>query len=190
VQIGPWSLSNEFVALGVFLAAAFTDLLDGYLARRWNQITTVGMLLDPIADKLLISASLVALVQVHRVPSWMAVLIIGREFAVSGLRSIAAAEGYMIQAGELGKSKMVAQVAAIALVLLSIDFPVYETAARVCLWGAMAFALASAAQYFGQFWRKVDEGVKARRRTELLQLEGERRKTAIRVSAEVEKNQL
>jgi CDP-diacylglycerol--glycerol-3-phosphate 3-phosphatidyltransferase len=190
VQIGPWPLSNEFVALGVFLAAAFTDLLDGYLARRWNQITTVGMLLDPIADKLLISASLVALVQVHRVPGWMAVLIIGREFAVSGLRSIAAAEGYMIKAGELGKSKMVAQVAAIALVLLSIDFPVYETAARVCLWGAMAFALASAAQYFGQFWRKVDEGVKARRRMELLQLEGDRRKTAIRVAAEAEKNRL
>jgi CDP-diacylglycerol--glycerol-3-phosphate 3-phosphatidyltransferase len=190
LQIGPWALSNELVALGVFLVAAFTDLLDGYLARRWNQITTVGMLLDPIADKLLISASLVALVQIHRVPGWMAVLIIGREFAVSGLRSIAAAEGYTIAAGELGKSKMVAQVAAIALVLLSIDFPVYETAARACLWGSMAFALASAAQYFGHFWRKVDEGVKARRRMELLQLEGERRKTAMRVSAEVEKNRL
>jgi CDP-diacylglycerol--glycerol-3-phosphate 3-phosphatidyltransferase len=190
VQIGPWSLTNEFVALGVFLVAAFTDLLDGYLARRWNQITTVGMLLDPIADKLLISASLIALVQIHRVPGWMAVLIIGREFAVSGLRSIAAAEGYMIKAGELGKSKMVAQVAAITLVLLSIDFPAYETAARACLWGAMGFAMASAAQYFGQFWRKVDERVKARRRMELLQLESERRKTAIRLSAEVEKNRL
>jgi len=72
LQIGPWSVSNEFVALGVFLVAAFTDLLDGYLARRWNQITTVGMLLDPIADKLLISASLVALVQIHRVPAgWL-----------------------------------------------------------------------------------------------------------------------
>lgn len=190
LQFGPWSVSNELVALGVFLAAAFTDLLDGYLARRWNQITTVGMLLDPIADKLLISASLIALVQVHRVPGWMAVLIIGREFAVSGLRSIAAAEGYMIKAGELGKSKMVAQVVAISLVLLSVDFPIYETAARVCLWGAMAFALASAAQYFGQFWRKVDEGVKARRRMELLQLEGERRKSALRVPAEAEKNRL
>ena len=190
LQLGPWFVSNELVALGIFLVAAFTDLLDGYLARRWNQITTVGMLLDPIADKLLISASLVALVQVHRVPGWMAVLIIGREFAVSGLRSIAAAEGYMIKAGELGKSKMVAQVVAISLVLLSVDFPVYETAARACLWGAMAFALASAAQYFGQFWRKVDEGVKARRRMELLQLEGERRKTAMRVPAEPEKNRL
>ncbi len=191
LQFGPWSLSNELVALGVFLVAAVTDLLDGYLARRWNQITTVGMLLDPIADKLLISSTLIALVQVHRVPGWMAVLIIGREFAVSGLRSIAAAEGYMIAAGELGKSKMVAQVAAISLVLLSVEFPVYETAARVCLWGAMAFALASAAQYFSLFWRKVDEGVKARRRMELLQLEGGRRKTmraSAAAAAEAEKN--
>jgi CDP-diacylglycerol--glycerol-3-phosphate 3-phosphatidyltransferase len=192
LQIGPWFVSNELVALGVFLAAAFTDLLDGYLARRWNQITTVGMLLDPIADKLLISASLIALVQVHRVPGWMAVLIIGREFAVSGLRSIAAAEGYTIAAGELGKTKMVVQVIAISLVLLSVDFPAVDKAAWVCLWGAMAFALASAAQYFGLFWRKVDEGVKARRRMELLQLENERRKAAMRVGAEaeVEKNRL
>lgn len=192
LQIGPWLVSNELVALGVFLAAALTDLLDGYLARRWNQITTVGMLLDPIADKLLISSSLIALVQVHRVPGWMAVLMIGREFAVSGLRSIAAAEGYTIAAGELGKTKMVAQVVAISLVLLSVDFPGLEKASWVCLWGAMAFALASAAQYFGLFWRKVDEGVKARRRMELLQLENERRKATVRVAAEAEaeKNRL
>jgi len=184
VQCGPWLLSSEMIALAIFLAAALTDLLDGYLARRWNQITTVGMLLDPIADKLLISAALIALVQVHRVPGWMAVLIIGREFAVSGLRSIAASEGYTIAAGELGKSKMVAQVAAISLVLLSVDFPVYEVAARVCLWGAMLFALLSAASYFRQFWHKVDESVKARRRIELLQLEGERRKAAMRPAGE------
>jgi CDP-diacylglycerol--glycerol-3-phosphate 3-phosphatidyltransferase len=184
VQCGPWLLSSEMIALAIFLAAAFTDLLDGYLARRWNQITTVGMLLDPIADKLLISAALIALVQVHRVPGWIAVLIIGREFAVSGLRSIAASEGYTIAAGELGKSKMVAQVAAISLVLLSVDFPVFEVAARVCLWGAMVFAMLSAAAYFRQFWHKVDESVKARRRIELLQLEGERRKASLRVPGE------
>ena len=116
-------LSNEMLALGIFLCAAFTDLLDGYLARRWNQVTTVGMLLDPIADKLLISAALISLVQVKRVPGWMAILIIGREFAVSGLRSIAASEGYTIKASELGKTKMVTQVIAISLILLAVDFP-------------------------------------------------------------------
>src|SRR5271166_2186433 len=96
-----WSdqpIANEFVALIIFLVAAGTDLLDGYLARRWGQITTVGTLLDPIADKLLISAALISLVQIKLVPAWMVVLIIGREFAVSGLRSIAAAEGYTIRA--------------------------------------------------------------------------------------------
>src|ERR1700682_3243152 len=103
-------ITNEFIALIIFWAAAGTDLLDGYLARRWGQITTVGTLLDPIADKLLISAALISLVQIRRLPGWVAILIIGREFAVSGLRSIAAAEGYMIRASELGKSKMVAQV--------------------------------------------------------------------------------
>src|SRR5438132_9032633 len=100
-------MSHDLFALGIFLVAAATDLLDGYLARRWGQITTVGTLLDPIADKLLIMAALVSLVEIRRVPGWMVVLIIGREFAVSGLRSIAAAEGYTIKASELGKTKMV-----------------------------------------------------------------------------------
>src|SRR6202030_3669334 len=111
-------ISREIFALAVFLAAAATDLLDGWLARRWGQVTTVGTLLDPIADKLLISAALVSLVDIHRVPAWIVILIIGREFAVSGLRSIAAAEGYTIRASDLGKTKMVLQVVAIAMVML------------------------------------------------------------------------
>src|ERR1700674_1151082 len=91
----PLPVPGEIFALAVFLAAAATDLLDGYLARRWGQVTTVGTLLHPIADKLLISAALISLVAKQRVPAWMVILIIGREFAVSGLRSIAAAGGYM-----------------------------------------------------------------------------------------------
>src|ERR1700727_2108058 len=117
------AVTNEWLALGFFLAAAGTDLLDGYLARRWKQVTTVGTLLDPIADKLLISAALISMVQIRRVPAWMVVLIIGREFAVSGLRSIAAAEGYTIQASDLGKTKMITQVIAISMILLSIHWP-------------------------------------------------------------------
>jgi len=107
LQLGDKLLvANHFFAVTVFLAAALTDLLDGYLARRWKQVTTVGTLLDPVADKLLISAALISLVEIRLLPGWMVILIIGREFAVSGLRSIAAAEGYTIKAGELGKSKM------------------------------------------------------------------------------------
>src|SRR3954453_2713865 len=94
---GILGINKEFLALAIFLAAAATDLLDGYLARKWGQITTVGTLLDPIADKLLVSSALIALVQVRVVPAWMTIVVIGREFAISGLRSIAAAEGYIIQ---------------------------------------------------------------------------------------------
>jgi CDP-diacylglycerol--glycerol-3-phosphate 3-phosphatidyltransferase len=175
-EVSGWQISNQMAALVIFLAAAATDLLDGYLARRWNQITTVGMLLDPVADKLLISAALVSLVQIHLVPSWMAVLIIGREFAVSGLRSIAAAEGFTIQASELGKTKMVLQVAAIAMTLVAADWPAAHPAAAAALWGAMVFGLVSAAGYAREFWRRIDESVKERRRIELLRLERERRR--------------
>lgn len=182
LRFKPLGLSKEQVALAIFLSAAFTDLLDGYLARRWNQVTTVGMLLDPIADKLLISAALISLVQVQRVPGWMAVLIIGREFAVSGLRSIAAAEGYTIKASDLGKSKMVTQVLAVALILLAADTPEFTVWAWAALWGAMIFSIASAIQYFIMFWRGVDESIKLRRRTELLQMEKERRKAAMRAA--------
>ncbi|MBI4893959.1 MAG: CDP-diacylglycerol--glycerol-3-phosphate 3-phosphatidyltransferase [Acidobacteria bacterium] len=175
-------LSNEVVALAIFLAAAATDLLDGYLARRWNQITTVGMLLDPIADKLLISAALIGLVQVHRVPGWMAVLIIGREFAVSGLRSIAASEGYTIQASELGKTKMVTQVLAIALTLAAVEQVWLAGTARFMLWGTMVFALVSAADYARKFWHKIDESIKERRRMELIRLERGRRKAVRRAN--------
>src|ERR1035438_5540382 len=123
VWMRPFAVTNEWLALAIFLVAAGTDLLDGYLARRWKQVTTVGTLLDPIADKLLISAALISLVQVRVLPGWMAVLIVGREFAVSGLRQIAAAEGYTIKASDLGKTKMFAQVVAISCLLLAVRHP-------------------------------------------------------------------
>src|ERR1700712_1814958 len=92
------AVPHDDLALIIFWAAALTDLLDGYFARRWKQVTTIGTLLDPIADKLLVSAALISLVEVGVIRSWLVVLLVGREFAVSGLRSIASAEGYTIQA--------------------------------------------------------------------------------------------
>jgi len=171
-----FSIENEFLALAIFLVAASTDLLDGYLARRWGQVTTVGTLLDPIADKLLISAALISLVQVRELAGWMAVLIIGREFAVSGLRGIAAAEGYVIHASDMGKTKMVTQVTAISLVLLSIHFPDFRGFALLWMYGVVFFGVASAAGYFHKFWRKVDDSIKMRRRKELLQMDRTRRR--------------
>ncbi|MBI4875079.1 MAG: CDP-diacylglycerol--glycerol-3-phosphate 3-phosphatidyltransferase [Acidobacteria bacterium] len=173
-----FTLTNEILALAIFLAAAATDLLDGYLARRWKQVTTVGTLLDPIADKLLISAALIALVQVHVMDAWMAILLIGREFAVSGLRAIAASEGYTIRASELGKSKMIMQVAAVSLLLLSMHWKHLTPIALVFLWGAVLFSLASAVDYARKFWRGIDEKVKLRRRRELLRLDRRRKREA------------
>lgn len=170
---------RNFWALAIFLVAAATDLLDGYLARRWKQITTVGTLLDPIADKLLISAALISMVQIRRIPGWMVVVIVGREFAVTGLRSIAAAEGYTIKASDLGKTKMVSQVVAISLVMLSVRFPGFTRAAEIALWTVVVFGVASAIGYFMKFWRKVDDSIKTRRRRELLRWERQKKRASI-----------
>lgn len=171
-------LGNEMLALLIFLIAAFTDMLDGYLARKWSQITTLGMLLDPIADKLLISASLIALVEVKAVPAWVVILIIGRDFAISGLRSIALSEGYLIPASDLGKTKMILQVAAVGLAMASLRLPEWRTAASLALWAAVIFTIVSAIDYTRQFWRKIDISVKRRRRRELLLLDRSRRQSA------------
>jgi CDP-diacylglycerol---glycerol-3-phosphate 3-phosphatidyltransferase len=177
LQVGNKLLvANDFFALTVFLAAAFTDLLDGYLARRWKQVTTVGTLLDPVADKLLISAALISLVEIRLLPGWMVILIIGREFAVSGLRSIAAAEGYTIKAGELGKSKMMLQVIGVTLVMLSMRWAALRTLALTAMWAVVVLGLASALDYFRSFWRKVDTSIKLRRRRELIVLERQKRR--------------
>jgi CDP-diacylglycerol--glycerol-3-phosphate 3-phosphatidyltransferase len=169
-------IANDFFALIVFLAAALTDILDGYLARRWKQVTTVGTLLDPVADKLLISAALISLVEIRLLPGWLVILIISREFAVSGLRSIAAAEGFTVKAGELGKSKMTLQVTGVALVLLSVRWSFLRTYAIAAMWGVVLFGLASAIDYFRKFWKKVDTSIKLRRRNELIALERQKRR--------------
>src|SRR5579872_4586927 len=166
LTIASLHLTNEWLALAIFLSAAATDMLDGYLARRWRQVTTIGTLLDPIADKLLISAALVSLVQVRVLPAWMAILIIGREFAVSGLRQIAAAEGYTIKANDLGKTKMLSQVAAVSCMLLAVRHPALHTTGMMLMWIVVVFAMLSAMSYFRKFWRKVDERIKHGRRRE------------------------
>ena len=176
VRIGTILITNEWLALAIFLVAAGTDLLDGYLARRWRQVTTIGTLLDPIADKLLVSAALISLVQVRVLPGWMAILVIGREFAVSGLRSIAAAEGYTIKASDLGKTKMFSQVVAISTLLPSVRHPALLLPGKILMWIVIFFALLSAVSYFRKFWYKVDERIKQRRRHELIVLERKRRR--------------
>jgi len=180
---GRFSSSNgerELLASAVFLAAAMTDGIDGYLARKRDQITTMGILLDPLADKLLIAAAFVTLVQLNPslVPAWIAVVVIGREFLVSGLRSIAASEGFTISASELGKLKMVVQIVAVVAVILDHhwkEWPVYghyvfpiHWIAYTAIWFMVCVSLVSAIDYFVAFWSKIDRRVVRRRRAFIL----------------------
>lgn len=113
---------GQYIAAAIFIIAASTDGLDGYIARKRKEITTLGKLMDPLADKLLISAALICLVELKEVSGWIAFVIIAREFFVTGLRSIAAAEGVIIAASKLGKVKTVSQIVAISAILLN-DYP-------------------------------------------------------------------
>jgi len=167
---------KELLAAALFIAASITDGIDGYLARKRGQITTIGILLDPLADKLLIAAAFVTLVQFNPslVPAWIAVIIIGREFLVSGLRSIAATEGFTIEASDLGKFKMLVQIVSVVAVILDHRWkvwPVYsyyvfpvELIARVSIWFMVFLSLISATDYFVAFWSKIDRRVEKRRR--------------------------
>lgn len=159
----------EFWGVLVLLMAAATDWADGYLARRRLQVTTLGILLDPIADKLLISAAFISLVDTQLVPAWMVVIIIGREFTVLGLRNIAQAEGFTIEASVLGKTKMVLQVCAVAVVIVGARHPSLKPLALLLLWLVVASALTSAAQYFLRFWGHVDDRIKQRRRLSMME---------------------
>lgn len=155
---------KELLASAIMAVAGISDSLDGYIARRRGQITTVGTLLDPVADKLLISAAFIALVDMHVVKTWMAVVIIGREFAVSGLRNMASAEGLTISASPLAKAKMVLQVVAVIAVLLGMRFALLQPIATLALWLVVVFAAVSALEYFHGFWGEIDRRATARDR--------------------------
>jgi CDP-diacylglycerol--glycerol-3-phosphate 3-phosphatidyltransferase len=168
------------IAVVVFLAASLTDLLDGYIARKRGQVTTLGTLLDPLADKLLILFALMPLVQLQLVPAWMAAIIIGREFAVTGLRSIASAQGFTIEASQFGKIKMVTQVAAITFLILGMPGdspnPTFQKLGNFMLYVVVVFAVVSAVDYFRRFWTKIDDRFKAKQRRRLILLEKRQRR--------------
>jgi len=158
---------QEIIASGVFILASITDGLDGYLARRRKQITTLGMLLDPLADKLMVTAAYIILVAYNPriVPPWIAVIIIGREFLVSGLRSIAASEGFTIDASEIGKLKTVIQIVSVVAAILAHHWDYWNWGGfiiavhMIALWAIYwmtIVSIISAADYFIGFWMKID----------------------------------
>ena len=158
---------QEIIACTVFILASITDGLDGYLARKRKQITTLGMLLDPLADKLMVTAAYIILVAYTPkiVPPWIAVIVIGREFLVSGLRSIAASEGFTIEASDIGKLKTVIQIVSVVAAILAHRWdywtwgPVIVAVHMIALWSIYwmtIVSIISAVDYFVGFWKKID----------------------------------
>ncbi len=165
-----FGVRKELVGAAIFGLASLTDWLDGYLARRRQQVTTLGALMDPVADKLLVMAALISLVQMDLAPAWMVAVIIGRELAVTGLRSMAYTRGVTIPASPLGKFKMVSQVVAILLLILGKDhLQQFFVLGQLALWVVVVIALASAADYYRRFkyvlQPKVTDIATARRRS-------------------------
>ncbi len=146
---------KEFWGLGIFLVAALTDMLDGIIARRTNRITVTGAMLDPIADKLLMSAAFISLVELDLAPAWMVTCIIAREFAVTALRMVALERGIPIAANWLGKAKTTAQVIAVALLIVSQHLGAWSGLAMVALWVALVLTVLSMVVYFAQNWGRV-----------------------------------
>ncbi|MDR1616755.1 MAG: CDP-diacylglycerol--glycerol-3-phosphate 3-phosphatidyltransferase [Syntrophomonadaceae bacterium] len=147
---GPY---NTYAAAAIFIIAAVTDSLDGYLARRFNQVTKFGVIMDPVADKLLITATLICFVETHVIQAWIAILFLGREFAVSGLRTLKAEEGSIIAASVLGKSKTFSQIVAITFLILEpayYQFFPYPLGTWM-LYIALLISLFSAVDYFKKF---------------------------------------
>lgn len=144
------SVTRSHLAALIFIFASLTDWFDGYLARKFKQVTLSGKLLDPVADKLLVMSALIMLVQFQRVASWLAILIIGRDIAITGLRAIASSVGIVIAAKEMGKLKTIVQI--IAIVFLILDYPVFGT---IALWFSAILAIISAFDYAIKFWMNV-----------------------------------
>lgn len=153
----PW---YDFFAALVFLVAALTDALDGYLARSRGEVTPLGKLLDPVADKLLVLAGLIMLVDLGLAPAWIVIVILGREMAVTGLRAIAASEGLVMPADQWGKWKTVLQITAIIMLILSWRFWIFnvEVIGTWVLWASMILALVSGARYAAAYMRGVRTG--------------------------------
>jgi CDP-diacylglycerol--glycerol-3-phosphate 3-phosphatidyltransferase len=149
---------HVYIGVAIFGLAVVTDYLDGFLARRRNEVTRLGILLDPLADKLLTAAAFLSMVEMGLVPAWVVMIILARELAVTGLRNVAAGRGIDIRASGLGKAKMVVQVTAILVLLLSRPWPALRVPGLAILWVVVLVTLHSGADYFLRFWKLLGGG--------------------------------
>ncbi len=155
--ITPSKIASLFAAI-IFGVASFSDWLDGHIARSTKQVTTFGKLIDPIADKLLLIAALVPLVEMGRASAWIVVIILCREFAITGLRTVGSSQGIVIPASNLGKYKMIAMITSIILLILNyqILFINFHFLGTITLWIALALSIISGMDYFIKFWSMID----------------------------------
>jgi len=155
-----WNAIAEWTSLGIFIAASLTDMADGKIARKYNLITDFGKFMDPLADKLLICSAMVLLVELNRIPSWIVILIIGREFVISGFRLIASDNGVVIAASYWGKFKTVFQMIMTGMMLVEDEFlagtvlqPYFILLTDIVMWIALALTVISLADYLKKNWK-------------------------------------
>lgn len=147
--------ASKWIALAIFVIASLTDLLDGYIARKYNLVTNFGKFMDPLADKLLVCAAMICLVEMGKIPSWIVIIIISREFIISGFRLIASDNGVVIAASYWGKLKTVFQM--IMIILMIADIAVINVVTQMVMWIALVLTVISLIDYLKKNWHVMGE---------------------------------
>ena len=148
---------GDYIALAIFIIASFTDFLDGFIARKYHLVTNFGKFMDPLADKLLVCSAMICLLELGRIPAWIVIIIIAREFIISGFRLVASDKGVVIAAGWSGKFKTVFQMIMIMMMILHLDFPIYNTVQNVIMYLALALTVLSLVEYLAKNWQVLSD---------------------------------
>ena len=149
---------TDYIAVGIFIVASLTDLLDGKIARKYNLVTDFGKFMDPLADKLLVSSAMICLVSLNRIPAWVVIVIISREFIISGFRLVASDAGVVIAASWWGKIKTVVQMIMVIVLILSIHNPVVAVIEQILIYLALVLTVVSLLDYLIKNWKVMDDG--------------------------------
>ncbi len=151
---------TDYIAAAIFILASLTDLLDGKIARKYNLVTNFGKFMDPLADKLLVCSALICLVEMGRLPAWMVIIIISREFIISGFRLVASDNGVVIAASYWGKFKTTFQMIAVILLIVNFQAGFLRILTTACVWIALALTIVSLADYIVKNYKVLTEGSK------------------------------